>query len=108
MYCNPTEKEVSAISKSVRTRYLDFLAETGMTRYEFSKRSGIPESTLWSLGQKEDYDVRESNIRKIAQGMGVPPSELFDDEDSAVCLNEKSRSGLLRIFVGYRKGRKGV
>ena len=63
---------MSAISKSVRNQYLEFLAETGMTRYEFSKRSGIPESTLWSLGQKEDYDVRESNIRKIAKGMGVP------------------------------------
>ena len=57
---------MSAISKSVINQYLEFLAETGMTRYEFSKRSGIPESTLWSLAQKEDYDVRESNIRKIA------------------------------------------
>ena len=68
---------MSAISKSVRNQYLEFLAETGMTRYEFSKRSGIPESTLWSLGQKEDYDVRESNIRKIAKGMGVPASDLL-------------------------------
>ena len=50
---------MSAISKSVRNQYLEFLAETGMTRYEFSKRSGIPESTLWSLAQKEDYDVLE-------------------------------------------------
>lgn len=69
LYLSQRKKGVSAISKSVRNQYLEFLAETGMTRYEFSKRSGIPESTLWSLGQKEDYDVRESNIRKIAQGM---------------------------------------
>lgn len=67
LYLSQRKKGVSAISKSVRNQYLEFLAETGMTRYEFSKRSGIPESTLWSLGQKEDYDVRESNIRKIAR-----------------------------------------
>ena len=72
LYLSQRKKGVSAISKSVRNQYLEFLAETGMTRYEFSKLSGIPESTLWSLGQKEDYDVRESNIRKIAKGMGVP------------------------------------
>ena len=98
---------MSAISKSVRTRYLDFLAETGMTRYEFSKRSGIPESTLWSLGQKEDYDVRESNIRKIAQGMGVPPSELFGDDDNAVCLNEKSEVWLVKNYRRLSARQKG-
>lgn len=98
---------MSAISKSVRMRYLDYLAETGMTRYEFSKRSGIPESTLWSLGQKEDYDVRESNIRKIAQGMGVPPSELFDDDDNAVCLNEKSEVWLIKNFRRLSERQKG-
>ena len=69
LYLSQRKKGVSAISKSVRNQYLEFLAETGMTRYEFSKRSGIPESTLWSLGQKEDYDVRESNIRKIARAL---------------------------------------
>lgn len=78
LYLSQRKKGVSAISKSVRNQYLEFLAETGMTRYEFSKRSGILESTLWSLGQKEDYDVRESNIRKIAKGMGVPASDLFN------------------------------
>lgn len=88
-------------------KYLEFLAETGMTRYEFSKRSGIPESTLWSLGQKEDYDVRESNIRKIAQGMGVPPSELLDEEDNAVCLNEQSEVLLVRNFRRLSERQKG-
>ena len=83
---------MSAISKSVRNQYLEFLAETGMTRYEFSKRSGIPESTLWSLGQKEDYDVRESNIRKIAKGMGVPASDLFNDNENTICLEDRRLS----------------
>lgn len=90
LYLSQRKKGVSAISKSVRNQYLEFLAETGMTRYEFSKRSGIPESTLWSLGQKEDYDVRESNIRKIAQGMGVPASDLFNDNENTICLEDRS------------------
>ena len=91
---------MSAISKSVRNQYLEFFSYSFMTRYEFSKRSGIPESTLWSLAQKEDYDVRESNIRKIAQGMGVPVSDLFDDNSNTVCLEEKSE---VRIIKNYRK-----
>lgn len=90
---------MSAISKSVRNQYLEFLAETGMTRYEFSKRSGIPESTLWSLAQKEDYDVRESNIRKIAQGMGVPVSDLLMPIVILYVLRKRAKYGLLRIIV---------
>ena len=98
---------MSAISKSVRNQYLEFLAETGMTRYEFSKRSGIPESTLWSLAQKEDYDVRESNIRKIAQGMGVPVSDLFDDNSNTVCLEEKSEVWIIKNYRKLSDRRKG-
>ena len=101
------KKGVSAISKSVRNQYLEFLAETGMTRYEFSKRSGIPESTLWSLAQKEDYDVRESNIRKIAQGMGVPVSDLFDDNSNTVCLEEKSEVWIIKNYRKLSDRRKG-
>ena len=95
---------MSAISKSVRNQYLEFLAETGMTRYEFSKRSGIP---LWSLAQKEDYDVRESNIRKIAQGMGVPVSDLFDDNSNTVCLEEKSEVWIIKNYRKLSDRRKG-
>ena len=76
---------MSAISKSVRNQYLEFLAETGMTRYEFSKRSGIPESTLWSLAQKEDYDVR-------FQTFLMPIVILY-------VLRKRAKYGLLRIIV---------
>ena len=103
LYLSQRKKGVSAISKSVRNQYLEFLAETGMTRYEFSKRSGIPESTLWSLGQKEDYDVRESNIRKIAQGMGVPASDLFNDNENTICLEDRIK--YYRRLSERQKGR---
>jgi transcriptional regulator with XRE-family HTH domain len=74
------------------------MERTGMTIHEFSKRSGILRSTLWSLAKKEDYDIRESNIRKIAEGMGVPPSVLFDDADSNFCLNERSEIQIIKEF----------
>ena len=77
---------MSAISKSVRNQYLEFLAETGMTRYEFSKRSGIPESTLWSLAQKEDF---------------------FDDNSNTVCLEEKSEVWIIKNYRKLSDRRKG-
>lgn len=83
------------------------MERTGMTLHEFSKKSGIPRSTLWSLEKKEDYDVRESNIRKIAQGMGVPPSALFDDADSDFCLNERSEIWIIKKFRGLSDRQKG-
>ncbi len=78
-----------------------------MTLHEFSKKSGIPRSTLWSLGKKEDYDVRESNIRKIAQGMGVPPSALFDDDDSDFNLNERNEIWIIKNFRNLSERQKG-
>lgn len=107
LYLSQRKKGVSAISKSVRNQYLEFLAETGMTRYEFSKRSGIPESTLWSLGQKEDYDVRESNIRKIAKGMGVPASDLFNDNENTICLEDRSEVWIIKNYRRLSERQKG-
>ena len=48
-----------------------------MTKYKFAKRSGLLTSTIYDIVQKEDYDVRESNIMKICKGMDVTPFELF-------------------------------
>ena len=57
--------------------------------------------------QKEDYDVRESNIRKIAQGMGVPVSDLFDDNSNTVCLEEKSEVWIIKNYRKLSDRRKG-
>lgn len=78
---------------------LAFLNETGMSKYEFSRRSGIPKSTIRSIEQKEDYDVRESNILKLCKGMGIEPCEMFMDysrpivtvRDDEICLLQEYR-----------------
>ena len=49
--------------------------------YRFSKDSGIPQSTIWSIIRKEDYEVRERNIYKICSDMGISASEILEQED---------------------------
>ena len=74
---------MSAISKSVRNQYLEFLAETGMTRYEFS------------------------NIRKIAKGMGVPASDLFNDNENTICLEDRSEVWIIKNYRRLSERQKG-
>ena len=54
-----------------------------MTAYRFSKKSGIPQSTIWSILKKEDYEVREKNIRKICKAMGISEGEIPESEEEA-------------------------
>ena len=42
----------------VRQRLVEYLSENNLTIYQFAKKSGIPESTVRGIVQKEDYDVR--------------------------------------------------
>ena len=61
---------------------MDYLEENGISVYRFAKDSGIPQSTIWSIIKKEDYEVREDNIRKICEGMGIPVSEVMELENA--------------------------
>lgn len=70
----------------VRQRLLEYLSENNLTIYQFAKKSGIPESTVRGIVQKEDYDVRESNIHKICEGMGIPSYEIFQGKDDEVAF----------------------
>lgn len=47
---------------TVRQRLLKYLADNELTIYQFAKQSGISRSTIRSIVQKEDYEVREGNI----------------------------------------------
>ena len=72
----------------VREKLLDFFNETNMSKYKFAKRSGLSTSTIYDIVQKEDYDVRESNIMKICKGMDVTPFELFQTDKKALVIYE--------------------
>lgn len=94
------QREVAAIEKFVRKKMLAYLNKTGMSKYEFSRRSGIPKSTIRSIEQKEDYDIRESNILKICKGMGIEPCEIFMDNSRPIMA---IRDNEINLLHEYRK-----
>ena len=66
----------------------------------FAKKSGIPQSTIWSILKKEDYEVREKNIRKICKAMGISASEIMESEEEA---KRNLRAGEIPVMHKYRK-----
>jgi transcriptional regulator with XRE-family HTH domain len=84
----------------VRKKLIDYLEKNKITVYQFAKKSGIPQSTIRSIVQKEDYEVREGNIQKICAGMGMTPYEMFlTESDEAVFLNQDE----IPVIKNYRK-----
>ena len=73
---------------------MDYLQDNHMTAYRFAKKSGIPQSTIWSILKKEDYEVREKNIRKISA------SEIMESEEEA---KRNLRAGEIPVMHKYRK-----
>ena len=79
---------------------MDYLEESGISVYRFAKDSGIPQSTIWSIIKKEDYEVRENNIRKICEGMGIPVSEVMELENEQKVNHRQSE---VPVVIKYRK-----
>lgn len=51
--------------------------------------------------------MRESNIRKIAQGMGVPASDLFNDNENTICLEDRSEVWIIKNYRRLSERQKG-
>jgi transcriptional regulator with XRE-family HTH domain len=47
-----------------------------LTLQELSDKSGVPLNTIWRIESGYSKGARPSTIRKLAQGLGVEPSEL--------------------------------
>ena len=71
-----------------------------MTAYRFSKKSGIPQSTIWSILKKEDYEVREKNIRKICKAMGISAGEIMESKEE---VKRNLRAAEISVMHKYRK-----
>ncbi len=71
-----------------------------MTAYRFSKKSGMPQSTIWSILKKEDYEVREKNIRKICKAMGISAGEIMESKEE---VKRNLRAGEIPVMHKYRK-----
>ena len=57
----------------VREKLIQYLEATKMSKYRFSQKSGMSQSTLYDILRKEDYDIRESNIVKVNAGDWTDP-----------------------------------
>lgn len=66
----------------------------------FCKESGIPQSTIWSILKKEDYEVREKNIRKICKAMGISAGEIMESKEE---VKRNLRAGEIPVMHKYRK-----
>ena len=72
----------------VREKLIQYLEATKMSKYRFSQKSGMSQSTLYDILRKEDYDIRESNIVKVSHGMSIEPFELFQTNEQIVVLQK--------------------
>ena len=79
---------------------MDYLQDNHMTAYRFAKESGIPQSTIWSIMKKEDYEVREKNIRKTCKTNGISASEIMESEEE---VKRNLRAGEIPVMHKYRK-----
>lgn len=66
----------------------------------FCKEKRNPTKTIWSILKKEDYEVREKNIRKICKAMGISASEIMESEEEA---KRNLRAGEIPVMHKYRK-----
>lgn len=80
----------------VRKKLLEYLEETKMSKYKFAQRSGISLSTIYDIIRKEDYDIRESNIIKICQGMQIEPFDLFQTSEEILVLEKDEEIQAIR------------
>ena len=72
----------------VREKLIQYLEATKMSKYRFSQKSGMSQSTLYDILRKEDYDIRESNIIKICHGMQIEPFDLFQTSEEILVLEK--------------------
>lgn len=80
----------------VRKKLLEYLEDTKMSKYKFAQRSGISLSTIYDIIRKEDYDIRESNIIKICQGMQIEPFDLFQTSEEILVLEKDEEIQAIR------------
>ena len=80
----------------VREKLIQYLEATKMSKYRFSQKSGMSQSTLYDILRKEDYDIRESNIIKVSRGMSMEPFELFQTNEQILVIQNMQEIMLIQ------------
>jgi DNA-binding XRE family transcriptional regulator len=68
---------------SIGTRVMQIRNQKGITQRELSQRSGIAGSYLSRI-ENRHLEPRPKTLRKIAEALGVPLAEFFQDRDENV------------------------
>ena len=66
--------------KAVAKRLKEIMKERNITQYNFSKITGIPQSTLSTIFNSDRNDIRLSTIYEVCSGLGIEFSEFFEKE----------------------------
>jgi DNA-binding XRE family transcriptional regulator len=93
---------------SIGTRIIQIRNHKGISQRQLSERSGIASSYL-SRVENRRVEPQPKTLRRIAEALGVPVSELFDERPAATgvpqcsisvsgrCISELLRSGRRKV-----------
>ena len=65
---------------AIRLRVKEVAESKGFNMSTLSRSSDVPFSTIRRLWKNPHYQVQLDTLHKIAQALGVPTSELIEDE----------------------------
>ena len=68
--------------------------EKCMSRYELSKRSGIPQSSLSAMINRNACPT-VTTLKKICGGFGITLSQFFNEKDECVILSDEEKELLI-------------
>jgi predicted transcriptional regulator len=60
----------------LKTRLKGFIDERGLSPYGLSQISGVPQPTIHRILTGESTSPRDSNVKKLAKGLGISEAEL--------------------------------
>jgi transcriptional regulator with XRE-family HTH domain len=90
---------------SIGTRIIQLRNQKGLTQQELSDRTGLAASYLSRI-ENRHLEPRPQTLRKIASAMGVPISELFQENAAKLgtlqCLITSSGSCIMNLLQSAR------
>lgn len=68
------------LNDAVVERLYKYMGEKNLTQYKLAQLSGIPFPTIKSIMQRRTNGISLKTIILLADGLGISPAELIDDE----------------------------
>ena len=71
---------MKTLNDAVVERLYKYMGEKNLTQYKLAQLSGIPFPTIKSIMQRRTNGISLKTIILLADGLGISPAELIDDE----------------------------